>query len=385
MPIYQLDTRKWCYMEELTEQFQSDSRRRKTDMKGINAGTQRQQKSYMPFEQNSSHIYMGQKQKQNSNALFSKKDMRDIRRSVQTSWSELAGDPSGKTGNTQSYGESIRAQRQQAKDTSLSLKKLKYQFKSLSTKILRSKTSLAARQAAGQARREILRLKSQKQSGKYDNEELEAAIEHAKAMERVAKKKARHLEEEEMAKCTGGPCAGSRIEEEQLSDEETKAMEENPDDALNHAEEPELVQGQEETDRMAAPDPAMLQNYANCWSALESMEDVLSSLDEFSDEILNEFSESMKELFDEMGLDELSDSVLSVEKDMDPADLKMMKIKHRNKEMKDIVRADAKYLKAVFDHLEKTRSEGTVVPDNSGAVTFGSSGQEAAPVINIVL
>ena len=385
MPIYQLDTCKWCYMEELTEQFQSDSRRRKTDMKGINAGTQRQQKSYMPFEQNSSHIYMGQKQKQNSNALFSKKDMRDIRRSVQTSWSELAGDPSGKTGNTQSYGESLRAQRQKAKDTTFSLKKLKYQFKSLSTKILRSKTSLAARQAAGQARREILRLKSQKQSGKYDNEELEAAIEHAKAMERVAKKKARHLEEEEMAKCTGGPCAGSRIEEEQLSDEETKAMEENPDDALNHADEPELVQGQEETDRMAAPDPAMLQNYANCWSALESMEDVLSSLDEFSDEILKEFSESMKELFDEMGLDELSDSILSVEKDMDPADLKMMKIKHRNKEMKDIVRADAKYLKAVFDHLEKTRSEGTVVPDNSGAVTFGTSGQAAAPVINIVL
>ena len=97
-------------------------------MKGINAGTQRQQKSYMPFEQNSSHIYMGQKQKQNSNALFSKKDMRDIRRSVQTSWSELAGAPSGKTGNTQSYGESLRAQRQQAKDTSLSLKKLKFQF-----------------------------------------------------------------------------------------------------------------------------------------------------------------------------------------------------------------------------------------------------------------
>ena len=62
--------------------------------------------------------------------------------------------------------------------------------------------------------------------------------------------------EEEMAKCTGGPCAGSRIEEEQLSDEETKAMEENPDDALKHAEEPELVQGQEETDRMAAPDPS---------------------------------------------------------------------------------------------------------------------------------
>ena len=94
MPIYQLDTRKWCYMEELTEQFLSDSWRRKTDMKGINAGTQRQQKSYMPFEQNSSHIYMGQKQ--NSSALFSKKDMRDIRRSVQTHGVSLQGILPGK-------------------------------------------------------------------------------------------------------------------------------------------------------------------------------------------------------------------------------------------------------------------------------------------------
>ena len=89
--------------------------------------------------------------------------------------------------------------------------------------------------------------------------------------------------------------------------------------------------------------------------------------------------------YDNEELDELSDSVLSVEKDMDPVDLKMMKIKHRNKEMKDIIRTDAKQLKAVFDHLEKTRSEGTMVPDNSGAVTFGSSEQETAPVINIVL
>ena len=46
--------------------------------------------------------------------------------------------------------------------------------------------------------------------------------------------------------------------------------------------------------------------------------------------------------YDNEELDELSDSVLSVEKDMDPVDLKMMKIKHRNKEMKDISRTDAK-------------------------------------------
>ena len=38
----------------------------------------------------------------------------------------------------------------------------------------------------------------------------------------------------------------------------------------------------------------------------------------------------------------------------------MMKIKHRNKEMKDIVKADAEYLKAVFDRLEKMKSHAFV-------------------------
>ena len=49
-----------------------------------------------------------------------------------------------------SYSESLRDQRQQTKNTTLALKKLKYQFKSISSKILRSKTSQAAKQAAGQ-------------------------------------------------------------------------------------------------------------------------------------------------------------------------------------------------------------------------------------------
>ena len=46
--------------------------------------------------------------------------------------------------------------------TALKLKKLKYMFKSLSAKIIRSKTSYAAKQATGQARRETLRLKNEK-------------------------------------------------------------------------------------------------------------------------------------------------------------------------------------------------------------------------------
>ena len=101
------------------------------------------------------------------------------------------------------YNETLRNQRLNKKDTSNLLKKLKYSFKNISGKLIRSKTSVAARQVAGEAKREVLRLKQQKQSGKYDNEEIEAAINHAKAMERVAKKKVRHLEEEELAKACG--------------------------------------------------------------------------------------------------------------------------------------------------------------------------------------
>lgn len=352
-------------------------------MKGINIGIQSQQKSYMASNQTGSHTYIGQigqKQstQQNSNVLFSKQNsnMWDVRRSLSTSWEESSGAPSqisssnSMFSSTQSYGESLRTQRQQAKNTSLSLKKLKYQFKNLSTKILRSKTSLAAKQVAGQARREVLRLKSKKQSGDYDSEEIQAAIDHAKAMERVAKKKARHLEEEEMAKCTGGPCAGSRIdEEEKLSGEDTKTVEENQKKLDDAEESMDPVQNEY---AMTDPDLAMLQTYANCGTALDSLNEVLLSLDEFSDEILDQFSESMKDLFSEMGMDELADSLTSVQRDMDPADLKMMKIKHRNKEMKDMVKADAEYLKAVIDRLEKIKSGG-VIPVNTGSLSFGSS------------
>ena len=38
---------------------------------------------------------------------------------------------------------------------------------------------------------------------------------------------------------------------------------------------------------------------------------------------------------------------------MSAEDLKELKIKHRNKEMKEIVKADTEYLKAVFDNLAK--------------------------------
>ena len=53
---------------------------------------------------------------------------------------------------------------------------------------------------------------------------------------------------------------------------------------------------------------------------------------------------------------------------MDPQDLKELKIKHRNKEMRDIVKADSGYLKAVFNNLEKSSSNPSPVSLGSGTI-----------------
>lgn len=275
-----------------------------------------------------------------------------------------------------SYSESLRNQRQQTKNTTLALKKLKYQFKNISSKILRSKTSQAAKQAAGQARREVLRLKRQKQSGNYDDDEIQAAIDHAKAMERVAKKKAKHLEEEELAKAAGGICQGDRISEEETKDaqdaESENAQNEEEMSAEGSADE---VSGALSAYEYAA-DSYDISDYIDLGmdEFYAQTGDFMSEMSDFTSEMMQEMSDSLRDLMEEMGLDVESDTVVSVNREMDPADLKMMKIKHRNKEMKDIVKADAEYLKAVFDHLEKMK-DNMVIPTGGGmSLSAGSSG-----------
>ena len=351
----------------------------------------------------------GRKTQDNQNSIFgakNKSSVTDIRRmlsgdgqSAQTQAANSWGQDSIVT-STLSYSESLRNQRQQTKNTTLALKKLKYQFKSISSKILRSKTSQAAKQAAGQARREIMRLKRQKQNSDSDSEEIDAALAHAQAMERVAKKKAKHLEEEEMMKAAGGICQGDRI-----CEEETKDVQDAESENARNAEEMSAEGSADEVsgdfsayeyagdsyDISDDIDPGMDAFYAQAGEFMSEMSD-------FTSEMMQEMSDSLRDLMEEMGLDGLSDTVVSVNREMDPADLKMMKIKHRNKEMKDIVKADAEYLKAVFDHLEKVKENAVIPTGNTGAVSAGMTGTSFSadavgvgvpaapvPVINITL
>ena len=351
----------------------------------------------------------GKKTQNNQKSIFgakNKSSVTDIRRmlsrnsqSTQTQAANSWGQDSIVTSSL-SYSESLRNQRQQTKNTTLALKKLKYQFKNISSKILRSKTSQAAKQAAGQARREVLRLKRQKQNSDSDSEEIEAAIAHAQAMERVAKKKAKHLEEEEMVKAAGGIWQGDRICEEETKDvqdaEAENAQNEEEMSAEGSADE---VSGDLSAYEYAADsydisdyiDLGMDEFYAQAG-------DFMSEMSDFTSEMMQEMSDSLRDLMEEMGLDVESDTVVSVNREMDPADLKMMKIKHRNKEMKDIVKADAEYLKAVFNHLEKMKDNVVIPTGNAGAVSSGMTGTSFSadavgvgvsaapvPVINITL
>ena len=347
--------------------------------------TQNNQKSIFGAKNSQSGIF-GQK---SGNSMFAtKSSVTDIRRmlsrnsqSTQTQAANSWGQDSIVTSSL-SYSESLRNQRQQTKNTTLALKKLKYQFKNISSKILRSKTSQAAKQAAGQARREVLRLKRQKQNSDSDSEEIDAAIAHAQAMERVAKKKAKHLEEEEMVKAAGGICQGDRISEEETKDvqdaEAENAQNEEEMSAEGSADE---VSGDFSAYEYAGNEAYAGDSYDTSDYIALGMDafyaqagDFMSEMSDFTSELMQEMSDSLRDLMEEMGLDGISDTAVSVNREMDPADLKMMKIKHRNKEMKDIVKADAEYLKAVFDRLEKMKDNPVILSGGGVSLSAGYSG-----------
>ena len=364
--------------------------------------TQNNQKSIFGAKNSQSGIF-GQK---SGNSMFAtKSSVTDFRRMLSRDSQSAQTQAANSWGqsivtSTLSYSESLRNQRQQTKNTTLALKKLKYQFKNISSKILRSKTSQAAKQAAGQARREIMRLKCQKQNSDSDSEEIDAAIAHAQAMERVAKKKAKHLEEEEMVKAADGICQGDWI-----SEEETKDAQDAEAKNVQNAEEMSTESSEDEMSRdLSAYEYAGNSYDTSDYIALgmdafyAQAGDFMSEMSDFTSEMMQEMSDSLRDLMEEMGLDGISDTAVSVNREMDPADLKMMKIKHRNKEMKDIVKADAEYLKAVFNHLEKMKDNVVIPTGNAGAVSSGMTGTSFSadvagvgvpaapvPVINITL
>lgn len=212
--------------------------------------------------------------------------------------------------------------------TKPSLKKgkhLQYLFKAISAQLMQAKTSGAASQVAARARRQVAVLQRNKKSGEYDQEELEIALTHAKSLERVARKRVRHLRQEEALKDNRTPY---------LSD-----MEEKIEETLSEGMDPEelLELSEEELKRL-----------------MEELQEAMQELEE---------TQEVSQADPHEKTEELSDAVLE---EMDSSmDLEQLKKKHRSDEMREIMEADMRYLKALFNKLAREKQEAA--SGNSGS------------------
>lgn len=220
-------------------------------------------------------------------------------------------------------------------------KKLNYNFKQISRRILQAKTSGIARRAVTSARQKVVDLRKKLRLSGYDSQELLIAIRHAEAMTRVAKKKLKHLEEEENVKLRGGVCEAELEEETEESAEEDRSREGISDEI----------------------EPAF------------DLEDI--------QELMEIYQELMEEALEDMeSLSDLEDMMLgSAGGEMDPEDLDQLKKKHRSEELRKIMEADMKYLKAMFEKMAKEQQSsangiGSGSSDNGqgGSTGYGTGG-----------
>lgn len=189
-----------------------------------------------------------------------------------------------------------------------------------------SKTSNSARKAVTKARGTVAMLLRKVSLGEYDDLDLEHAIIHARKMERIAKKREKHLKQEE------------QIEQKGKTEETEDLIMEELEERSAEVEELELTE--EELQRL-------MEEYEQLMK--ESMEDL---------------AEEMAEDF----IDELSKEYTGAVYAMEPQELEELKQKHRSDEMRAIADADMKYLRAMFNKLEKEKQAVS-----SGANNFSNA------------
>lgn len=209
-----------------------------------------------------------------------------------------------------------------AKQTGKKKKPALYSFKQVSSQVLQAKTSTKAMQVSNSIRAKIGLLKKQLKNGDVDEEILRAIL-HAEMVQRACDKKKKNLKMEETAE-------RSMEAEEDIPAE----PEESPDEAESEEEIRELEQAE--------------------------FEALMEKLEMTADEMM-EAAEETAELDEE--LDEMAQALSG---SITPEDLEQLKVKHRSDEARDILKADLKYLKALFDRLQSEK-------ENAGKANFSGN------------
>ena len=219
-------------------------------------------------------------------------------------------------------------------------KRLNYNFKAISAELMQTKTSGGAWLVATKALRQAAMLQKKLNDGSYDADEVKNAVSHAKSLERIARKRMKHLRQEELAKRGVSP----------LSTEMEEAVEESME---------------EETD----------------------LEQMMQLSAEELKKLMKELEETMRELEQENG-SSASGQISGTEEEesldemlMDcqgSLDLQQLKKKHRSDELREILEADMRYLKALFQKLSREKGNGA-------AGTAGSANSDNTAATGSVL
>ena len=188
-------------------------------------------------------------------------------------------------------------------------KRLQYNFKEVSSRILKARTSNGASKALLLARQKLSQLLRQRESGNYNDSEIARAVLHAEAMVRVAKKKKSHL-----------------ITEEEAQQQKKVQEDENIDEALDKKNSDDII----DISAMSAKD------------VQELMEELEEELKEAEKNV--QFNEELEEMTE------------ALDKNMDAKDLDNLKKQHRSKELRDILKVDMQYMKSLVGQLEREKA-----------------------------
>ncbi len=255
----------------------------------------------------------------------------------------------------------------------LDIKKYKYNYKQISSKILSAKTSVSAGQAVIAAKRKVIEVKRKLVANPKDSDELQAALIHAERMEMAARKKKHNLEMEELVSNTM-----KRDDYNDKIEEQSKSS----NDAVNSIVEQRQEEIFEREDEIFGKRQEMYD---------ELREQLQESLSDMSEEMMLKMQQSIAEFGEEelKALEEemqMLESMEIVNPHMSEEDYNKMKAKHRADEQKAIMKADMDYLKAILKlnfESEAKASQATLSSAQSSMNATGFSLSGSTPTIDI--
>ena len=228
-----------------------------------------------------------------------------------------------------------------------------YNFKEVSNKIMRAKTSVSAGQAVIAAKRKISEIKRKLASeGDEGADELQLALVHARKMEVVAQRKKSNLELEEMAKNT----QKRDKMQEQLQDSASSlkndaieaAKDQIMDEQLKNIQEQSEISREEARQNQEKIEEKLQEEQEKMQQMMENMEDV----EEFTQEMSDAEMEAMREM------SEMLDAMETIDPHMSEEELNKLKTKHRLSENKALMKADMDYLKGMFKTMDARGANG---------------------------